>query len=121
MTVGDRILLVLLLSASFIGFFCIQEVLSGTEDVTVQIDGKTSYRYQLDTDRLVRVEGERGSLNVEIKDRRVRVTGASCPNKLCEHQGWITSGAIICLPARISVIVGPPDRHKDGMVDAIAG
>lgn len=120
-TIGDRILLMFLLLISLIGIVFIKEVLPKTRDVTIEVEGKVAHRYSLDADRLIKVEGPHGRLSVEIKDKKVRVIAASCQNKLCERQGWITDGVIICLPGRISVIVGSPDKSRDRTVDAITG
>ena len=44
---------------------------------------------------------------MEIKDGRVRMIEASCPNHLCIRQGWIRfeGQSIICLPNKVTVIV----------------
>lgn len=120
-TPGDRILFIFLLLASLLGIFLIKEVLPHGREVTVEVEGKVEYKYPLDSDRVIRVKGPRSQLAVEIKDRKVRVVDASCPNKLCERQGWITHGAIICLPGRISVMVGRPEKPNNRTVDATTG
>jgi hypothetical protein len=120
-TPGDRILLIFLILVSLIGIVFIKKALPRTGEVTIEVDGKTAYRYPLDTDRAVEVKGSYGSLTVEIKDKKVRVVRASCPNRLCEVEGWISSGAIVCLPGRISVIVGGTGGPEDKKVDAITG
>ncbi len=123
-TPADRILFVLLLLASLFGIVFIKEALPRSGDVVIETDGKVSYIYPLSEDRTVDVKSSSGSLTVEIKDRRVRVVHASCPNRLCELQGWVNRGAIICLPGRTSVIVGGPDEReeqKDRKIDAITG
>lgn len=120
-TLCDRALLAVLIIVSLAGIIFVEEILPKTEDVSIEIEGKVRYRYLLDTDRTLTVESSYGRLTVEVKDKRVRVFDASCPNKLCEHQGWITSGAIICLPSRIAVIVGGSWNSQDKTVDAITG
>ena len=120
-TLGDRILLVFLLLASFAGIVFIKDVLPNSVGVIIEIQGKTTHRYLLDQDRTVRVESPYGHLSVEIRGKKVRVIQASCLNKLCEHQGWITRGVIICLPARISVSVGGPEKSGDKRIDATTG
>lgn len=120
-TPGDRILFVFLLLVSLVGIVSIREVLPHSTEVIIEVDGKVSYRYTLDTDRAVEVKSSSGHLTVEIKNKMVRVVHASCPNKLCEIQGWIRSGAIICLPGRISVIVGGSEEPEKRKVDAITG
>ncbi|HWR58897.1 MAG TPA: NusG domain II-containing protein [Thermodesulfovibrionales bacterium] len=110
-----------LLLVSLLGIFLIKEVLPRSSEVTIEVAGKVEYRYPVDSDRTVRIESPYGHLTLEIKDRKVRVVGASCPSKHCEHQGWITGGAIICLPGRISVLVGSPEKSKGRAVDATTG
>lgn len=120
-TAADKALLVILIALSLTGFILVKEVLSSSKEVSIEVDGKPRYRYSLDVDRSVRIESPRGDLTVEIKGKKVRVIEASCPNRVCEKQGWIGSGAIICLPNRISVIVGAPGKEDGGRLDAVTG
>lgn len=54
----------------------------------------------------------------EVKDGKIRVTNASCPDKICEKTGFIGSGqTIICVPNRITVVV----VGSDGGADVIVG
>ena len=111
----------LLLAVSLTGIVFVKDVLPRSREVTIEVEGKPAYRYSLDTDRKVEVAGPHGRLTVEIKNTKVRVSDASCPNKLCELQGWVGRGVIICLPARISVIVGGPEGAGERRIDAITG
>ncbi len=120
-TVADRILLIFLLFISFFSLLLTKEVLSRSKEVSIEVDGEVRYIYPLDTDRKVYVAGSHGHLTVEIKDRGVRVTDSSCPNKLCQRQGWVRAGAIICIPGRISVTVGGSEKSKGVTPDAITG
>ena len=88
--------------------------------VKIEVDGKPVYLLPLDKDRTVSVEGPEGRTAVEIRGRKVRINESPCRNKLCIKQGWIRSGAIICLPNRIVVTVGDRDG-KHEIVDAITG
>lgn len=117
---GDRIIFIVLITVSLLGITFIKDVLPDAKDVIIEIEGHTKYRYPIDIDRSVNVQSSRGSLTVEIKDKKARVIDASCPNKLCERQGWISRGAIICIPNRISVIVGGSGK-KNRKIDAITG
>ena len=120
-TRGDRILFVLLLITSILGIFFIKEALPRSNDVVIEVNGKIEYTYPLNSNRTVKVESRYGHLTVEIRGDKARVVDASCPNKLCEHQGWISRGAIICLPSRISVLVGSTGKTENGAVDATTG
>lgn len=44
---------------------------------------------------------------IEIRDGRVRMIEASCPNHLCIRQGWIRfeGQSIVCLPNKVTVTV----------------
>lgn len=61
-----------------------------------------------------------GNIRIEAKNDSVRVAKISCPLKICEHQGWISSPlrAIVCLPNRLLIkIKGVPE---DTSCDAIS-
>jgi hypothetical protein len=120
-TPGDRLLLLFLILASCAGIVFFRDILPDPGGVKIEIRGRTTHRYPLDQDRTVRVESPHGRLTVEIRDKRARVIQSSCQNKLCEHQGWVSRGVIICLPARISVTVGSPDKPGDKRIDATTG
>jgi hypothetical protein len=120
-TRGDRILFIFLLIASLVAIFFVKDVLPKGNEVVIEVDGKMQYTYPLNSDRMVKVESRYGNLTVEIKGSKVRVVDASCPNKLCEHQGWVSGGAIVCLPSRISVLVGSTGKSQGGAVDATTG
>lgn len=124
-TIADRIIFVILLLASLTGIVFIKEVLPEDADVRVDVGNKIKYRYPLYNNRLIKIDSSinntGGHLTLEIKDRKVRVIHASCSNKLCERQGWIKTGAIVCLPNRISIIVGGYGELKNGKLDAISG
>lgn len=70
-------------------------------------------RYSLAVDSVYDING--GTNKIEIKDGRVRMTEAFCPNHLCIRQGWIRfeNQSIVCLPNRLSVIVRGTDDSYD--------
>ena len=84
--------------------------------VTVNKDGKTVKVIKLsDTKQPYTVELGGNTLYVERDG--VSMTKADCPDKLCVRQGKIKSGAIICLPNKVSVEF----ENKHGGIDAVAG
>lgn len=60
-----------------------------------------------------------GNMQIEIKDKKVRVLKTDCPNKICKHGGWISvpGQSLICLPNK--VVVEIPVDHKNGKYDVI--
>lgn len=71
-------------------------------------------RYPLGEDRVFSVKGIDGTLEVEIKDRRVRVHSSSCPQQICVDTGWIseTYEQIVCAPNLVFIIV-KADSEKE--------
>lgn len=65
------------------------------------------YEMPLGDDATKIVTTELGTNVVEVRDGRVRVREADCPNRDCVNQGWIDSSSqqIVCLPHRLYVEV----------------
>jgi hypothetical protein len=97
----DWALLAFLLLATLWGIAMVSDGAAASDEVVIEVDNKPLYRFPLSVDRTI----ETGGLTVEIKDRRVRVLTAECPNKLCVKQGWIEHGAIICLPLKTVITI----------------
>jgi len=120
-TFADRLLFIFFITVSVAGIFITREAMSQGSDVFIEINGKLEYSLPLDINRTISVNGLLGNTIIEISGKKVRIQEAPCPNQICVHQGWVSKGAIVCLPGRIVVIVGgSADRHKKG-IDAITG
>lgn len=120
-TIADRLLLIVLILVSFLGFVFVKDVLSHGTDVRIEVNGKLAYKLPIDIDRTVSVKGAIGSITVEIKDKKVRIKESPCQNKICIHHGWIDKGAVVCLPNRVMVIIGSPEENRNKTVDATTG
>ena len=120
-TFADRLLFIFLVTISVAGIFITREAMSQGSDVFIEINGKLEYSLPLDINRTISVNGLLGNTIIEINEKKVRIKKALCPNQICVHQGWVSKGAIVCLPGRIVVIVGGrANSHKKGL-DAITG
>ena len=86
--------------------------------VQVTVDGTVVATLPLDTDTTRVIEGAGGSNRVVIKDGRVRVEEADCPDGLCVGQGAISRAGqtIVCLPHRLVVTVLGGRQTVDGEV-----
>ena len=73
--------------------------------VVVMVQNEEIARYSLDGDGIYAING--GTNTIEIKDGRVRMLEAQCPNHLCIRQGWIRfeGQSIVCLPNKVTVTV----------------
>lgn len=119
-TIADRILFLVLISASVAWIFYSREAVSQSSGVVIEVNGRPEYTFPLHADRTIPVSGPYGNTVIEIKGGKVRVKEAHCPNQLCVKEGWISKGVIVCLPNKIVVFVGSAHDHgKD--IDAISG
>ena len=72
--------------------------------VEILSEGKVLYTLDLHVDQQITVTTERGSNTVTIRDGKVSVTEASCPDHYCMQRGWCDGGAeIVCLPNRLVI------------------
>ena len=82
----------------------------------IWVDGELFRTLELSEPQTLRVETERGWNELEIRDGKISVTAASCPDADCVRCGAKNSGApIICLPNRVSVRFSD-DAGVDGVV-----
>ena len=89
----------------FIIFFALRGCGSG-QKIVVKVDGEVYRECDLSRDEVFVVEGYQGGYNtVEIKDGKVSVTDAGCPDKVCVKTGKVSEPGqtIVCLPHRVVV------------------
>ena len=81
--------------------------------VIVACNGEEVARYPLWGDVDYSLNG--GTNHLEIKDGKVRMADANCPDKLCVKQGWVwyTGQCLTCLPNKINVTVVGGDDSVD--------
>ena len=69
------------------------------------------------------VEGDNGERNTVRAERgRIRITEASCPDKICVNQGWIENAVvpIVCLPNKVTIeLRGGTDNDVDGIAGVL--
>lgn len=121
LTIGDKLLLIILIMISVSGFVFIKKAFPQGTDVTVEVNSKPEYKLPLNVNATVSVKGLHGDTIIEIRDNKVRIKESACPNRICIHNGWINRGAIICLPNRVIVFIGSPENRQNETVDAISG
>lgn len=67
-------------------------------------DGKLLYTLDLQVDQTKSVVSENGTNVITVKDGRIGVTEADCPDGYCMDRGFCSSGAqIVCLPNRLII------------------
>lgn len=98
--------IILILLAGMIGSLWVLRAPSGTF-VRVTSDGGVIYSADLrlaqDTTFDVIYDGHVNT--VEVRDHRIRVLSADCPDQTCVHMGWLRSASmpIVCLPHKLVI------------------
>ena len=85
--------------------------------VEVWVDGKLTDTYSLSEDTSFTITAENATNTIEIKDGKVAVTAANCPDQYCVKRGWCSGGAqIVCLPHKIVL-----KFTNESVIDGISG
>ena len=73
--------------------------------------GKVIHTLDLSIDRELTVTTEKGSNVITVKDGRIAVTQADCPDGYCMDRGFCAGGLqIVCLPNELEIrFVGEPE------------
>ena len=94
-------------------------LLPGEDAAAAEIwsDGKLLYTLDLRVDQKLTVNSENGVNEITVRDGKIAVTQADCPDGYCMDRGFCSSGAqIVCLPNQLVIrFVG------QSTVDGVAG
>ena len=83
----------------------------------VRSHGSLVRTVDLSVDQTFTVESPNGGRNViTVRDGRIAVTEATCPDHYCMHRGFCSGGAqIVCLPNQLVISFEGP-QEVDGLV-----
>lgn len=114
----NDIILIVIIIAVILGFLLLRLVLGNREPeiVKIKVDGNVTGTYSLNKDRIIEIN--EGSNILVIKDKKVYMKEASCPDQICVKHKPIDSNleSIICLPNKVVVEV---TAAKDSEIDSI--
>lgn len=101
---NDFIFILAVLVIAMASFFIIEHTAKGGDTVKITVDGKLFCEKPLSEDGEIAINGTNIAV---IENGAVYMKYASCPDKLCIHQGKIcdSSRKIICLPNKVTVEV----------------
>jgi len=107
----EVILIVIIIAISCVLLLVNQIVFSKpARYLEITVDGVVVETLDLNRDTEILVNGYHGGTNrIVIESRKVHVSDATCPDKICIHQGTIEQAgeSIVCLPNRmIAQIIG---------------
>jgi hypothetical protein len=121
MTRYDRILVLLVAVAAGAGVFAVNTVFGDQGDYAViMVNGQEYRRIDLSDEEPgeFTVESPWGYNTIEMGKNRIRIRDASCPDKLCVKEGWLSRAneMSVCMPNRVLIkIIG-----KETEVDDVA-
>lgn len=105
----NLILILVIAAVACAGLFATRLMGANTDADTATVvirDGEQNvYELPLGQDATKTITTDLGTNVIEIKDGRVHVEEADCPNQDCVHQGWIDAAGqqIVCLPHKLTV------------------
>lgn len=99
----------MIFAGAFYFVFDLNPADSGT--VVIKVNGKIYAEIALNQEKDVEIYLGDGTLSniVRIKDNKVVMIFADCPDKRCMHQ---TNGFIVCLPNRVTVEIINRKKHE---------
>ena len=88
--------------------------------VEILQDGEILDTLDLDQaeDQTFTVTYEGRTNEIEIRDHKIRVKAADCPDQICVHMDWLSSAPIVCLPNHLSIRYA--DAETASGLDAVA-
>lgn len=112
----DLILAAGVLAFAFAVWLCTLFLLpKNNQKIRITVDGEFYGEYSLNEDQEIAI----GETNIcRIKDGKVKMTEANCPDKLCMKQRAVdaSGGSIICLPNKVVIeAVGESSASQDGI------
>ena len=109
------IIALLFVSVAFIPFMDSQS----RDTVVVYKGADVVAEYRLDEDRVFHVDGINGTLEIEIKNEKVRVRSSPCRHQICVNTGWISRSyeQIICAPNRVLLLIHSNSEEEE--IDAV--
>ena len=119
----DMILIVAVLAISLISLAAIKMTQKDGKEVIVTVDGKEVYKTSIKKDQIYQIPEKNGTNVMQIKDGKVTMIEATCPDHYCMKQKAVDEhgGSIICLPNKV-VIEGEntaEDSESSPKIDAV--
>lgn len=120
--VGGRVLrkkdfiLIFVVSLIIAGAFGVNYFVNtkNVDSIEIYMDNKLYKTYDINDKEEIKIKSKEGYNIVKIHDKGVEIIEASCPDKICIHQGFITkpSESIVCLPNKVHIKITTEDNHE---------
>ena len=121
----DIILIAAVLAISLISLAAIKMTQKDGKEVIVTVDGKEVYKTSIKKDQIYQIPEENGTNVMQIKDGKVTMIEATCPDHYCMKQKAVDEhgGSIICLPNKVVIegenTAADSDSESSPKIDAV--
>jgi len=109
------VLVIAVLSAALLsGNYFLRQSVTGGSRAVIKVQGRLVRRIELTENRkyaTFTLHGKRGPATVEVEGKRIRMSEAPCPDRICVARGWIEKPgeSIVCIPNEIHVYIESGD------------
>jgi hypothetical protein len=113
----DGVLLVLLVGLSFLPIFLFSAKNTAATEAQIKVHGKLIKTLDLSVNQDWSYESKSGEINkVQVKDKKVRVYEANCPDQIDVDTGWKSKNgdSIVCLPHSFVIELTGGKTIQDG-------
>ncbi len=120
LTLADKVLVFVLACVVAVSVSLVSALTHQGTSVVVEVQGSPVYRLDLREERSVEIRGVQGVLHVQVRDGKVAVIDADCPNHVCVRTGWRSRAGevIVCVPNKTIVRILKEEQKG---VDAVTG
>lgn len=107
------IIIILLIVCTLLIFFKFTN--QDSNQALVYNDNKLILTIDLTKDKQYQVTGYNGKVNIEVNDKKIRVSSETSNYHLCSKQGYISKSweTIVCLPNKIVIRVTSVNNNYD--------
>lgn len=120
LTIGDKLLIALLLVLSLSSFFLVGITNQSGDYALISVNGQSPIRRPLHREDLFILQGAGGKMVIEINESSIHVLDSDCPQRLCVRQGKIArvGEIIVCVPNKVTIWI---EGRTANPFDAITG
>lgn len=117
----DALLIGAVLFASAAGFLFLSIAKQDGTKAVITVEGKEVWSGNLSKDAVYTAKSKNGFNVVRIRDGKVSVTEADCPDQICRKHKSVdkTGETIVCLPHKVVVEIkdGTKEKEYDGITN----
>lgn len=101
---------ILIVVGSIFGIYYFLQVNNNEQTIEIRQDDEVLYTLNLNEDQIIDINYDGRINTVEIKDGKVHVIYADCPDQTCVEMGYLENLPIVCLPNYLTISYSETDN-----------